>query len=109
MNEITEQSNKKTIRKQFLIDINKHLINYDLINEKTNKEISFKDDNNYDWYIKKIIFIEDNYTEYAVKFYAKIGNKHLRIPITFVEFNEKNILKYQYKNYTIRFRKNIRI
>lgn len=71
MNTITETSTKPTINKQFLVDAEKYI--KERMHEDTpRKTIAFNDENGYEWHIRKT-----DYEEYVVKFYGKIGNKHL--------------------------------
>jgi hypothetical protein len=71
MNTITETSTKPTIKKQFLVDAEKH-IKERIQNDIPRHTIAFIDENAYEWHIRKT-----DYEEYCVKFYGKIGNKHL--------------------------------
>ena len=71
MNTITETSTKPTIKKQFLVDAEKH-IKERMQDDVPRHTIAFKDENGYEWHIRKT-----DYEEYCVKFYGKIGNKHL--------------------------------
>ena len=71
MNTITETSTKPTIKRQFLVDSEKH-IREKIQDDIPRNTIAFKDENGYEWHIRKA---DDE--EYCVKFYGKIGDKHL--------------------------------
>jgi len=73
MNTITETSTKPIIKKQFLVDAEKH-IKERMQDDIPRKTIAFIDDNGYEWHIRKT-----DYEEYCVRFYGKIGDKHLSL------------------------------
>jgi hypothetical protein len=73
MNTITETSTKPIIKKQFLVDAEKH-IKERMQDDIPRKTIAFIDENGYEWHIRKT-----DYEEYCVRFYGKIGDKHLSL------------------------------